>query len=400
MQPICDQEAALVADPIDREFVREAVRLYHPGDKGRPHPVEWLPEPIEGKLHFGGSSIVKKTAWEYADRVVRQAEDVDEHDSFYGEQGNKLAEVHFNALTPYQENQVRIPLGTERDFIAHIDAILVYDLETGRNLSFDDPSTWSEAIGLRTMEHKHQDFSNADEAGGKVDLAERQAVLCQALLRAHILRLRSQGRPVELIVPPDFNEGRTVPAKPLRIPGHVTDIDFSRVSTHFWPRNDPRAGVHARRLEITALQAMLDFYVRKAKCIQDAVDAKDANVALSWDTGTVEGLQEFRRTPSAWEVGIDPSRLLKLCLEHAYASAQVKKWDAVKDDRSATAVALLKEKGAKTCEVELDGKVVAKPTAANTAGSKSQFLKPNLRIPDSIPELEAALADFELRAKG
>lgn len=374
---IADEEASTIEDPTDREFVRSAVGYFHPGN--RPHPVEWKPDPIEGRLFLGLSSTVKNPAFDYAKRIVGQAEDPDEHEGFYGAEGNRLAELHFNTLTPYQENQVRIPLDSEYDLVGHLDGILVYDPDTGANLSHVEPGAWPKAIGLRVLEHKHQDPDEGIEAGGKVDLAERQAALGLAMLEMHLARLVTLGKPMALVVPPDFQEGRVVPARPLTIPSHVESVACDRVGIHFWPRTAPRARVIPHIIPQDVRARLRSDYTRKAYAVITAVRAKEPGLALdAWDL-TPDGLQEFRRTPEARMAGIDPAELLTACQEMEHARQQLEKWEAVRQDRSAKGVAILKEKGVKSVEIQdpKTGAVLAKPTAVNTA--KSQYLKANLR---------------------
>lgn len=355
-------------DPIGAKLEEVALRLYHPGS--RPHLTEWTRDE-KGRLHIGVSTAVKGSATAYARRIIEREEDDDEHDGFYGAQGNAMARAHFSQLTPYRENQVRIGLDADYDYVGHVDAIIVLD-GAGNNISFDPPWRWPSKVFLCAGEHKMQDCGE-DVAGGNIDLADRQAKNYAAMLR----KMLAAG--VRHFTIPDDFRGDDPDAQELRIPDGV-EAGVWGTSLHFWPRNEPRAFVRARPLPQWEAAQVLDRYVRKATAIIASARAGDTKAAMEWDQ-SAEGCVEFKEKVSAEAAGLPKVPVLAATLQAALFATYEERWCAEKKRAQGAVLAAMAQAGQRKLHLanpDDEDDIWAAPTfRSNVQGTT--WLTPNLR---------------------
>lgn len=370
----------LDGDLICRRDEERAMQAYHPGD--RPRRLEWIPDEW-GRLFLGGSALVKRTATDYQAYIEAKRVEESSDGGFWGKQGNKAAEAHFNEFTDYQEIQVRCPLNSTHDLVGHIDAIIVYDA-AGNDISRHAPQTWPPRIYLVVGEHKLQDPGDEDEASGNVDLARRQAVLYLSWLR-HQLAAGVRHFPLGSDEADRAANGKSN-SRPFTIPPHCEAI-AERVSVRHWSRSQPPARVRTEVIDSGLLSQVEDRYRRKALAIHAGGEA-----ALAWDNSP-EGLREFKLTLTAQEAGVQEDDLARHVLGYALGLLREREWGGFKAASSANACAALVGAGVRKVRLQdpVTGELWGLPSVRGNAGGKGLTLLPNLRGEWSVERLEETL---------
>lgn len=438
-------------DPLCKALEEEALRLYHPGN-ARPHPVEWIPNPKTGRRFVGVSMLVKNPARDYAKRIIRAVEEVDIEEGFWGEQGNALAEYHLRQLTAYRENKVALILrarcvdhpdspviprypqlddkpdeewdhmhdvvdGEDAirqpcngktyggwDFIGHFDGVTLHPVA---ELGIVDAET---DFRLAMREHKVQD-PDEGEPGGNVDRACRQGLTYGGMVDEMFDLGACFALPSDLMGP----GCKLAPLAPVEL-----------LVLHFWPRTSPPAKVEARRVQKWEKVHWLDYYKRKADAVIRSVEAFEEMLAqwqatnglnnpeedvkrdefekaalaveggaYEWDDSP-DGVQEFKRTVTAIQAGLPTAPFRSLIQEVVEAKKSRDQWDVLARDREASAVALMRQRDAKSLMVtEDDGKTeVAKVTVVGGDG-RASYLKVTPRGPRKAEAKPNPIAEVE-----
>lgn len=414
---------APVYHPVLQAAHDESMALFHPGG-GNIHRLEWEPDPVTKRPRYlGASTLVKKPAQEYALRLMLKQGQEDESNGYWARRGNLFAFDHLKRVTPYRENRVSIPLDNYDPALVGVDLIGHYDglrlsLEDGTNVSFESVfDLWrrtSMGEGI-TLYLTPEEFKNYDAAtDGKVDLAGRQVILYNAMLRRFIALCRDvhaekaawpyTPEPIGLLPLANFHNAAEDPdARALNINdlslhskgypgltvfGGVVLIDQGREEEGFCQPIDDSDGLSDR---------VFDWVLQKAKAIMVSVRAFEQMTAPKALTGKdpvalpvavkeamlvpggVEdyqasplGLQEFRMEMTAIEANVDNDRLLTEALLYEASRLTSKASEVEKDEAGGKALAIIAQAGTDersiTCEAD-DGTKVKVTMVRHPSGS-------------------------------
>lgn len=241
--------------PALDEFVQTVERTYAP--VGNVHQHE-----LDGKF-LSTSKLVSKTAYEYANQILGQADDVDK---YYVFKGMSLGDAALTAF-PHKEIKFTYPLGNEWFIQGHCDAIAAKDGE------------------VVVLEHK----AHSNPTDDKVEKAFRQGLLYLAMGWAEHQRSIEAYPGLNVTT---FSPSAYAPNNPAFL--WPRDAKPSGVIVCIAPDRPP-AMVVKKPVTPTECMEMLAFYAVKATCIINAITSKDLRFASDWDLGPL-GCQEFTMT--------------------------------------------------------------------------------------------------------
>lgn len=301
--------------------------LYEPivYPEGNTHQPEW-----EGR-YLGVSTLVKKTAEQYAQRILQQAsEDRDPTDAYWGFLGNSLCDAALAPVTPFREVQFCVDLSDDWQLVGHADGVTVIDGKVIVN----------EGKAYGTID---QDDKN--------DLAIRQASLYLAMFDTQLAVARSQGANALTFPVASFATDDSIEVLAAR-----TDLEAWGVCLHVFPRFGPPALVQPVEVPAATRAQVLDFYTRKAEAILASVRAGNLDAAREWDRSP-EGLTEFtRHHPTIYE-GPNPDAIQAHALAKHAADAAIKEAEATKAASQAEVLAAMSEAGVDSWQLP-DGTVI------------------------------------------
>lgn len=308
-----------MSEDLASALVREGLSVYLPESRPFPHEAD--------EHYLGVSTIVKKSAEEYAQRIIERVVDEPTEDGrYWGWLGNNLCDAGLRPLTPHREIRVEAPIADWDGWrwVGHMDGV----------------SMRKEGVVV----HEAKAYTNHDN-DSKNEAAFRQAALYLALLTS---RMRSGDTHFGLA---EFQEDKT--ARPLVLkPLDAPNTAPWGVCLHISSRMGPPPAIIARSVTQAELDGILQFYTEKALAIKAAVEAGDATVARElWDRaegGLLEGLSDLTEA-------LDPPDEASL---EAYAEAKEaasgreKASKVEKDDAQAKALAIMARLGRDRVETE------------------------------------------------
>lgn len=297
---------------------------------GNTHAAEWDAE------YLGVSTLVKKTAEQYAQRILGQeSEDRPLEDSYWGFIGNTLCDGALSPITPHREVQFSIPLSDGWTLVGHADGV---------TLTPDGKVVVNEGKAYGTI-----------DSLDKNDLAHRQAALYLAMCESMFEFVKHQREDFDLkgitFNVADFATDKSI--VPLRLDSNT---EMWGTCLHVFPRFGPPALVEPRECPAAQRAQVLDFYTRKAEAILQSVRDGNLDAARGWDR-SAEGLTEFTRNlPEMFE---GPQHDFLLTHAHAKddADSTIKAAETVKAMSQAEALAVMSATGQDSLSLS-DGTVI------------------------------------------
>lgn len=339
---------------------------------GNVHTPEWA-----GK-YLGGSTIVKLTAREYAQRVLAQkrgAPNMDDGDAFWAFKGNTIADGSLPTDDGWtREIEVHATVTDGWSIVIHPDGIASPD-------------------GEHVVIAEHKAFIDATDI--KNERAIRQAALGLAIAQEHVERERTLDD-VDLI--------------PIKYTPEGTVRDHEQ-KPFTWTRNMVAQGVIIIAVKEypppiremypftpDELRAILAYYKQKAAAIIRAIMTDDLSAADEWDLAHPTEETRLVRDAAFFTSGPVEGDLTSLVDDYLKAKDAVDSWTAQADTYRAELIAAMTERGEKRMRgteagvsyIEQEGRISVKGKAL------AEFLAtvPGVTMTPEVEAFRAKIAEF------